>query len=365
MADPMETVPDAGQPPAEAAPPGPYTVRPAKMHEAAAIASMIAVCDRSVGVPPTTVPSDLLDDWRRADFELRTDSWVVESPHAEIVAYATITCEGPRTFVSFAVVHPDHCERGLGNSLIDRIEERAVDHPRWEGSEMTLLNVILAEDDAARSLLDSRSYSKERTFHRMEIVLAGFSQSVPQEQIEIRPFDAGRDREVMHEVLESAFARHWDFSPTPFHEWWEQHSGGDDFDPTLWWWAVVGGERAGALVGTVRDDRGWVVELGVLERWRGRGIGVALLEHSFAEFRLRGFERVGLSVDSQNETGATRLYERVGMSFIHQLDFYKKVLPGPVAATYRRSIGPPFRPLERLERDRRALTESSAVPRRQ
>ena len=46
--------------------------------------------------------------------------------------------------------------------------------------------------------------------------------------------------------------------------------------------------------------------------WRGRGLGAALLLHSFGEFRRAGATRVGLGVDSENATGATQLYERVG-----------------------------------------------------
>ena len=37
------------------------------------------------------------------------------------------------------------------------------------------------------------------------------------------------------------------------------------------------------------------------------------LVHSFREFHRRGQRRVGLGVDSENTTGATKLYESVGM----------------------------------------------------
>jgi ribosomal protein S18 acetylase RimI-like enzyme len=47
--------------------------------------------------------------------------------------------------------------------------------------------------------------------------------------------------------------------------------------------------------------------------WRKRGLGLALLNHSFGEFYRRGYRRVGLGVDAQNLTGALRLYEKAGM----------------------------------------------------
>ena len=65
--------------------------------------------------------------------------------------------------------------------------------------------------------------------------------------------------------------------------------------------------------GETEPGLGWVRVLGVLRSHRRRGIGEALLRHAFAEFKRRGFERVGLGVDASSPTGAVALYERAGM----------------------------------------------------
>jgi ribosomal protein S18 acetylase RimI-like enzyme len=62
-----------------------------------------------------------------------------------------------------------------------------------------------------------------------------------------------------------------------------------------------------------RASGGYVGSLGVRRAWRGRGYGRALLLHSFREFRRRGMTRATLGVDAANPTGATHLYESVGM----------------------------------------------------
>ena len=59
---------------------------------------------------------------------------------------------------------------------------------------------------------------------------------------------------------------------------------------------------------------GYVGAIGVRPAWRGKGLAKALLRRTFAEFWRRGITRVTLDVDSQNETGAVRVYERVGMT---------------------------------------------------
>jgi len=62
-----------------------------------------------------------------------------------------------------------------------------------------------------------------------------------------------------------------------------------------------------------RSGGGWIGAIGVRPAWRGRGLAKALLLHSFREFHRRGKRRVGLGVDAQNATDATRLYESIGM----------------------------------------------------
>ena len=55
-------------------------------------------------------------------------------------------------------------------------------------------------------------------------------------------------------------------------------------------------------------------------------LGMALLLHSFAEFYRRSKNKIGLGVDSQNLTGATRLYERAGMHVARIHITYEKEL---------------------------------------
>ena len=66
--------------------------------------------------------------------------------------------------------------------------------------------------------------------------------------------------------------------------------------------------------------------LGVRRPWRRRGLGTALLRHSFRELRARGCERARLMVDGENLTGAVQLYERAGMRILWRADVWRKEL---------------------------------------
>ena len=88
-----------------------------------------------------------------------------------------------------------------------------------------------------------------------------------------------------------------------------------------------GDEIAAALRGEPdRGGAGWVGAIGVRKPWRKRGLGLALLLHAFGEFYRRGQPRIGLGVDAQNPTGATRLYERAGMRVAYEAVAFEKAL---------------------------------------
>jgi mycothiol synthase len=65
---------------------------------------------------------------------------------------------------------------------------------------------------------------------------------------------------------------------------------------------------------------------GQAARSRRAGLGLVLLQSGFAALWRRGHTRVGVEVDSENETGATRLYERAGMKVTRRYATYEKVI---------------------------------------
>ena len=93
-----------------------------------------------------------------------------------------------------------------------------------------------------------------------------------------------------------------------FEEWRRSRLEADDFDPSLW--SVVLGRRRGrrrsrAAIRSATAAAG-SRQLGVRKPWRRRGLGLALLLHTFRLFHARGERRVGLGVDTENPTGATQ-----------------------------------------------------------
>ena len=123
-----------------------------------------------------------------------------------------------------------------------------------------------------------------------------------------------------------------------YQEWVHWIDNDPDHDPSLWFLAVDGEEIAGVSLCRPRmaedPEMGWVDSLGVRRPWRRRGLALALLHHSFGELYRRGRRKVGLGVDAQSLTGATRLYEKAGMQVDRQYAVYEKELrPGKDLST--------------------------------
>ncbi len=56
----------------------------------------------------------------------------------------------------------------------------------------------------------------------------------------------------------------------------------------------------------------WIHTLGTRQPWRQQGLAAHLLATAFAAFQAAGFDYATLDVESDNSTGARRLYERLG-----------------------------------------------------
>lgn len=155
-----------------------------------------------------------------------------------------------------------------------------------------------------------------RHSYRMEISLDNErAQPVWPAGISIRTVTPDDERQL-YDLVREVWRDTSDPINETFEEWAHWTTKADSFDPSLWFLALDGEEVAGFSL-CRRDpndaNAGYVGTLGVRRPWRRQGLGEALLQHSFREFRLRGYRRATLGVDATSPTGATRLYERVGM----------------------------------------------------
>lgn len=288
-----------------------YSVRPATREDAAAITEMFSEQETLMNGEPESMVEDLYDDWSTPGFDIAKDTWAVFRGD-ELAAYGGIVKSiPPDTYVAYGGVRPSLWGKGLGTFLFEAVERRAAD---MGGGQASVRQWIDANDAPAIAILEGRGYSFVRRFWRMDIPLSGDLPAAPDPAgITIRGFAKGRDERTAHEVLEKAFAEHWGFTPKSYEESATARWEADWFRPDLSLVAEADGEMVAVCINGPRFNDGYVEDVGVLPEWRGRGIAEALLRRSFSIFKEVGLTRASLNVDSDNSTGAMRLYERVGM----------------------------------------------------
>jgi mycothiol synthase len=258
---------------------------------------------------------ELLETWAEPWFDIELDSLLVEAPDGSPAAYAeTIAKDATVQVFAFAKVHPEHRGRGVGSFVAASIEARSVEKVP-AGSTAPLRNGYPSTDAAAAALFAARGYEHVRSFWHMERAVVS-DEPVPPDPggIVIRMGSAGEDQRATWSVLESSFREHFGFESFTFEEWLAMWSAFPAYDPTWVLLAFDGDEPVGVSILLPTEDVVWVAELGVLKPWRRHGIGTALLHRSFAFIAAQGYRQVRLGVDTQNATGATRLYERAGMT---------------------------------------------------
>jgi mycothiol synthase len=298
-----------------------FTVRAPTLEDAEAVARVTSALDASFGVDDTEQPDDIRDEWR--DLDLTRDAWVWERD-GRIVAYAAVFARGEdKRLIVDGYVDPEYARRGLGTAIAETAERRA-----RERDVAQLENGVLGNDARAADLLRSRGYRDVRHFYRMRIELEE-PPAEPRwpEGFEVSVFDPAEAREF-HDALEDGFAEEWGHTEEPFEAFAKRRLEEERFDPSLWTTVRAGGEIAAVLIGDWKrhGEAGWIASVTVRKPWRRRGLGEALLLRSLGQFYERGERVVQLGVDAENPSGATRLYERVGMSVSFEAVIYLKEL---------------------------------------
>ena len=260
----------------------------------------------------------ITDSWASPAF---AGGWVAERD-SEAVGYLELEWHEPSHAIdTFLLVHPQERARGLRPAMLGFQETEA--RTRVPGLDL-VRSTGSASDPTLAPNCEGGGYTLARTFWHMERSLDPPPEPRPVPAgVEIRRADRDGDDVVLYEVLEESFRGHYASEPRTFEGFLAEYRSTLE-DRSLALIADVRGEPAGVCTLLMPDRVGWVGDLGVLPRFRSRGIGRALLLAGFGVLASRGAATARLNVDGQNETGATRLYRSVGMDVRREFSVYEK-----------------------------------------
>ena len=300
---------------------------------------LIERCQIAESGSSTVTVDSLTTQLGEPGFAPTTDVITVETD-GQLVAASLYTNRDPHVGSwSQGFVDPDHLGRGIGTALLTWSEGRAsADVVRAPDGARVVMSVgVHDENERAKRLFSRHGFQPERYFLEMAIDLDGPVDVVPlPEGVTVRHIGADEGVEDLAAAVAAAFQDHFGFTEQPLElrvARWEQWRTSDLWDDELVWLAEADGEIVGVNVCIASHgaklDRGYVASLGVLPAWRGKGLARALLTMSFAEYERRGMASVALDVDADSITGATRLYEGVGMHEVERhLDFERVLREG-------------------------------------
>jgi mycothiol synthase len=243
----------------------------------------------------------------------------------------------PDSGMAFAdiMVHPDHHDGPAAANLIRRSEARVLARASTEFADAPAVYLnfgVLERKKFLASILQTLGYSEVRRAYMMRIALnSPLAQPEFPADFALRPFDKGRDAKNVHAVFQECFADHWGGVAQITFEEWAYQMESPTFDPGLWHILSQNDEIAAIClceVSTREEGLGLVEALGVRPAFRKQGLGGLLLRHAFCDFQKRGYQQVGLDVDTENTTQAVALYEKAGMSVYRCTIYYHKVLRG-------------------------------------
>ncbi|GGV73441.1 GNAT family acetyltransferase [Streptomyces griseoloalbus] len=306
----------------------PYSLRPAALTDAPAITALLNEVDEiEIGRPETdlhTVEADL----QHPGADLERDSWLVLDGD-RLVAYGLLWDEsdGERIDIDQYIL-PEY--QGAAARMLETMEARALEKARENGAARAVVHLHLnVAPTLDTGLVRERDWRVVRRYHVLRRPLDPVRDRLPEVPagVGVRDCAAEADRSRVHELYQASFADHFDFQPRAYAPWLHDIDA-EGLDWSLVW--IVATDDLGDVGFLLaRDDReamGWIRSIGVLPAARGRGLGGFLLRHAFAAFAARGRDTVGLGVDTENTTGAPRLYDRHGMTVHYAVDTWETVV---------------------------------------
>jgi mycothiol synthase len=205
-----------------------------------------------------------------------------------------------------------------GSELITEVIAQSLRHAAEIHPDYEHLFGVNSKDTVMREALESFGMEGIRTYWRMRRTLdARAKADTSKDKVEIRLVSGREDLEIWWALHQDAFSKHFGFAPRPMELWIEQTTSAGTMDPDGCFLAFYEGEPAGYVQmanANYHLNGGYVDLIGVSHEFQGRGLGQVLLQHAINYSVDQGREFIELNVDTGNESGALKLYEKLGFS---------------------------------------------------
>jgi ribosomal protein S18 acetylase RimI-like enzyme len=318
-------------------------LRPARPADLGDIGELIRRAEAHDGVPRILDDGELAQDLAASYVDLDADTRVAERG-GELVGWAYVWHPPAQQRLDRADLHgevaPAHRGAGIGGALLAWSVERARQRLAARTHDLPRFVRVAAYD----WLEDRHRLYRRAGFDAVrwgEVLLRALDEVPPVPHVPgivLLAWPDDRDEELRH-VRNRAFADHWG-STAVEPELWQDFVGGHGARPDLSVVAVdeTTGEAVGLCVNQSYPEdeavtgrkEAWIANVATVAEARGKGIASAMISWSLGAFAAAGFSHAALEVDTDNPTGAARLYRNLGFGPLHRTITYElEVAPPP------------------------------------
>jgi mycothiol synthase len=260
----------------------------------------------------------------------------------EVIGYSRGTWRmegsGERRYMFFGRILPVWRRKGIGQAMLDwmegRLQEIATVHPTEV--DKYFMSFVAQGETSLAAMLEKTGYQPVRyIFEMVRPDLENIPNTPLPEGLEVRPALPEHYRAIWEADTE-AFRDHWGFiepSEDDYQGWLVDTT---IFQPELWQvaWDIVTNQVAGQVRTFIDHEqnklyhrqRGWTEFISVRRPFRRRGLARALIVRSLRAQKQAGMTESGLEVDSENLSGATKVYEDCGFRVVKRTTVYRKPL---------------------------------------
>lgn len=235
-----------------------------------------------------------------------------------------LSLDGESGFSAVVNLHPDSVRgryftdvyarpqvENLENIVLWAIELAESEHPSWD-----IWPGVNSLDKRLQGAWASHGYEFLRRYYTMRMTLSSAPSIRHIEDLDIREIDVTNPDLIAlwHSAHQNSFSNHFGFTPRELEKWRELVLD-SALDPKGVFLAFKNGEPVGFCQCNdeyAEENKGFINLLGVTHESQGLGIGEALLQTGISYCLTKGFDSVELNVDTGNESGALKLYEKVG-----------------------------------------------------
>ena len=312
-------------------------LRPLNATDLAAVCAILNAAHGHDDVPEVVELAELEEEFDDEHVRFATDTCAAVRDGAIVgfayTMYLPSEVREERCYV-FGAVHPQHRRSGVGTALVQWGVRRATEQLLSSGREIPAFvrtDTSSMNTDAAR-VYAAAGLSPVRYHDELLRPLTDVPPLTTVAGVRIVAWPDDRDDDIRR-AKNVAFNDHWGSTPTSSHHW-QQMVRGYGARPDLSFVALDDDDQVVAHCLNKRfpaDDEltgrrtAWINNLGTLPEWRGRGVASALIAASLNAFAAEGLTHASIGVDSENPSGAARLYRALGFepvrrTMTHQLE---------------------------------------------